>query len=185
MKLGERDKKFLMVLGLAAVVFVLLNYVLLPWSDRFMDSGEQLTLAEKKLRSEKELIASAPQVRSQLTTLQTRLDQEEKRLLPVSDANQAGAQLQDWLAQRAAEQRVEVQRSDFLAVTPVADLYTKVPVRLELNGTITQIVQFMNVVTRGERMVSVDELHINSMGVDKEKHVHCQVVISSLMPRAT
>ena len=185
MKLGDRDKKFLMVLAFSAAVFVLLNYVLLPWSDKFMDAGEQLTLAQKKLRQEKELIASAPRVQSELAALQARLDQEEKRLLPATDANQAGAQLQDWLAQRAGEQKLDVQRSDFLATTPVSDLYIKVPVRLELNGAITQVVQFMNVVARGERVVSVDELHINSMGVDKEKRVHCSVVISSLMPKVS
>ena len=185
MKLRERDKKFLMVLASSALVFVLLNYFVLPWSEKFIDTGEQLTLAEKKLRQKKELIASAPQVRSQLAALQARLDHEEKRLLPPTDANQAGAQLQDWLAQRAVEQKLEVQRSDFLATAPVSDLYIRVPVRLELGGGITQVVQFMNVVTHGERMVSVDELHINSMGVDKDKRVHCSVVISSLMPKVS
>jgi Tfp pilus assembly protein PilO len=185
MTLAERDKKLLMLLAASALMFLLLNYLVLPWGEKFMESGDQLTLAEKKLRQKKEMVAAAPQVQSQLVALQTRLDQQEKRLLPAADANQAGPQLQAWLAQRAGEQRLEVQRSDFLPMVAVSDSYVKVPVRLDLNGPITQVVQFMNAVTHSERIVSVDELVINSMGVDKDKRVHCTVVISSLMAKVS
>ncbi len=183
MTLAAREKKFVMLAAASAVVFALLTWVVLPWTDQLMDSGEQLRLAEKKLRQEKELLAAAPQIAAQTQALQLRLDAEEKRLLPTADAAQSGAQLQSWLVQRAGELQLEVQRSDFLAPAPVSEKYVRVPVRLDLNGPITQVAQFMNAVTHADRLVSVDELQVTSFGVEKEKRVRCTLVISGLMAK--
>ena len=38
--------------------------------------------------------------------------------------------------------------------------------------------------TRGDRMVAVDELQISSYGTEKDKRVHCTIVISGLMAKA-
>src|SRR5438105_4978535 len=149
MRLAERERRLIALAAISAVLFSLLNWVVLPWGDQFLASGQQLTLAEKKLRARRELVAAAPQVQARLQLLQSKLDAAEKRLLAAPDTNQAGAQLQQWLAQRAAEQKLDVQRSDFLAAAPVSDNYIRVPVRLDLEGPITQVVQFMNAVTHG------------------------------------
>jgi len=76
-----------------------------------------------------------------------------------------------------------VGRTDFLAATPVGSDYLRIPVRLDFSAPITQVVQFLNAVTHGERAVSVDELQINSYGTEKDKKVHCGVVISALMSK--
>ena len=185
MKLQEHEKKMIRLAAVAAVVFALLNWVVLPWGEELMESRDQLTLAEKKLRRQKELVAAAPRVKLELAALEQRLAEEEKRLLPPGDASQAGAQLQQWLAQQAAGLRLEVQRSDFLPPAPVADAYVRVPVRLEFTGPVTQVMQFLNAVTRGDRAVSVDELQVSSLGVEKEKRVRCTLVVSGLMPKAS
>jgi Tfp pilus assembly protein PilO len=184
MTMGEREKRFLTLGAVSVIVFGALNWGVLPWADKLMDSGPQLVQAEKKLRQKKELLAAAPLTQAQLTQAEAKLADQEKRLLPAGDASQAGAQLQQWLSQRAAEQKLEVQRSDFLPVAPVSDDYVRVPVRLDLAGPITQVVQFMNAVTRGDRIVAVDELQISSTGNEKDKRVHCTVVISGLMAKA-
>jgi Tfp pilus assembly protein PilO len=183
MTLAVREKKLITLAMASAVAFALLNWFVLPWTDQLMDSGDQLRLAEKKLRQEKELLAAGPQITAQTQALQSRLDTEEKRLLPTVDASQAGAQLQSWLVQRAGELQVDVQRSDFIAASPVSEKYVRVPVRMDLNGPITQVVQFMNAVTHSDRLVSVDELQISSFGVEKEKRVRCTLVISGLMAK--
>ncbi len=185
MKVTEREKRFLLLLVFSAVFFAFLNWAVLPWSEKFMTSADELTLAEKKLRQKKELLASRPQVEAQVKDLQARLDAEEKKLLPSTDPNQAAAQLQQWLAQRAGEQKVEILRSDFLPVAAVSDNYVRVPVRLDVTGPITQMVQFMNTLTHADRIVAVDELNVNSGFVDKEKKVRCTVVVSALMPKTS
>lgn len=184
MKVAGREKRFLLALVFSTVFLAFANYVLLPWGERVLTSGQQLTLAEKKLRQKRELVAAAPRVDAELKALEARLDSEEKRLLPTSDPSQASAQLQQWVSQRAAEQKVEVLRSDFLAAAPVGEHYVRVPVRLELNAPITQMVQFLNALTRGDRMVAIDELSVTSF-VDKEKRVRCSMVVSALAPKAS
>ncbi len=184
MKFTERDKRFLALGVFSAVVFAALNWGVLPWADQLVASGPQLTLAEKKLRQRKELLASAPQTQAQLTQAEGKLAEQEKRLLAANDPSQAGPQLQQWLSERAAEQRLSVDRTDFLPVAAVSDDYIRVPVRLDLNGPITQVVAFMNAVTHGDRIIAVDEMQISTYGTEnKEKRVHCSIVISGLMAK--
>lgn len=185
MKLSQRDRRALMLLAASAAVFLLLNYVVVPWGEKFMTSGDELRMAEKKLRHEKQMLTSAPQVDAQVAALQGQLDGEEQKLLSGSDRNQAGAQLQQWIAQRAADQKLELLRTDFIEATPYADDYLRIPVKVELNGPITQVVQFINAVTRGDRLIAVDELVVNSAFGDKDKKVRCSMVISALMRKAS
>jgi hypothetical protein len=181
MKLTQRDRRALLFLGCSAVLFLFLNYVVVPWGEKFMTSGDNLKIAEKKLRHEKEMLVSAPQVELQLKALQARLDVEEQKLLQGADRSQASVQFQQWIAQRAAEQKLELLRTDFIDAAPYGDDYLRVPVRLELMGPITQVVQFINSITHGDRIVAVDELNVNSGYIDKEKKVRCTMVVSALM----
>ena len=185
MTLKSRDRRALMLLGFSAVLFLFLNYVAVPWGERFMTSKDDLKMAEKKLRHDKEMVASAPMMDVQVKQLQGRLDAEEQKLLAGTDRNQASAQLQQWIAQRATEQKVELLRSDFIEAKPYADDYLRVPIKVELNGPITQVAQFMNVLTHGDRLVSIDELTVNSAYGDKEKKVRCSMIVSALMRKAS
>ncbi len=144
---------------------------------------QSLQLAQKALRHRRGLAASAQAVQGQTTTLEARLAEEEQRLLAAADVNQAGAQLQEWLVQRATEQQLNVVRSDFLPPSSLAETYVRVPVRIELNGRITQLAQFLTTILQGERFAALDELQISGSGGDKEKRARCVVVISCLMKK--
>ena len=181
MKLQTREKNFLIAAGLAILVFVLLEFVVLPRWDRAEASTGSLFLVKKELRYDRELIATK-QLRDQAAAIQGRLSEEEHRLIVAQDTNQAGAQLQKWLADRAAEQQLGLVRSEFLAPSPIGESYVRIPVRLELTGRMTQLTQFFNAITAGERIVEFEELQLNSAS-DKEKRVHCGVVIAAVMAK--
>jgi len=181
MKLRSREKKFLIAALLAAFVFALLEFVALPGWDGAKGSTGDLFLAKKQLRFSQELIA-AQQLRDQRAALRGRLGEKEHQLLVAQDANQAGAQLQRWLANRAVDQQVGLVRSEFLAPSPLGDNYVRIPVRLQLNGRITQLTQFLNAIIAGDRIVEIEELQLSGAG-DKEKLVHCGVVVAALMAK--
>jgi hypothetical protein len=181
MNLQPKEKGFLIAGFLAALVFLLLEFVALPHWDSAGSSSERLFLAQKELRYSRELLA-AKQLREREVALRGQLEGQEHRLLAAPDSNQAGAQLQRWLADHATEQQLGLLRSEFLAPVPVGDTYLRIPVRLELNGRITQLTQFFSGVTSGERIAEIEELQITSAG-DKEKRVHCVVVIAALMAK--
>ena len=182
MNLQPREKGFLILGVLGALVFLFLQFVALPNWESAGSSSNRLFLAQNELRHSRELLASK-QLRDVEPALRGRLGEQQHRLLPGPDSNQAGAQLQRWLADHAAEQQLGLVRSEFLAPAPVGDGYLRIPVRLELNGRITQLTQFLSGVTGGERIAEFDELQINATG-DKEKRVHCVVVVSALMAKA-
>jgi Tfp pilus assembly protein PilO len=182
MKLQPREKGFLFAGLLGALVFLFLEFVALPnWSSA-ENSSNRLFLAQKELRYSRELLASK-QLRDQELALRGRLEEQKHRLLAGPDSNQAGAQFQRWLADHAAELQLGLVRSEFMAPAPVGENCLRIPVRLELNGRITQLTQFLTAVTSGERIAEIEELQINGAG-DKEKRVHCVVVIAALMAKS-
>lgn len=184
MKLSAREKKLIAAAGIAGLLFVALEFLVLPATEEGAGGKEQLMLAQKELRNRRELVAAANEWQSQVATLQMRLGEEERRLLAAPDVNQAGAQLQEWLGQRAAEQQLQILRSDFLPPSALADTYVRVPVQLELSGRITQLVQFFTAILQAERSVALEELQIIGAGAGKEKRVRCVVVVTALMAKA-
>jgi hypothetical protein len=182
MNLEPREKGFLIAGLLGALVFLLLEFVALPQWGSAESSSNGLFLAQKELRYSRELLA-AKQLRESEVVLRGRLEEQEHRLLVAPDSNQAGAQLQRWLADHAAEQQLGLVRSEFLAPVVLGDNYLRIPVRLELLGRITQLTQFLSGITSGDRIAEIEELQISGGG-DKEKRVHCVVVIAALMAKS-
>lgn len=181
MKLQAREKKFVIAALVAALVFLTVQFKILPHWDRAETTSDSLFQAQKELRNSRQLIA-ARQLREQETALRTRLDEQNRRLLSAADANQGGAQFQSWLATAATHQQLVFQRSEFLAPTPVGSKYVRIPVRLELTGRITDITQFLAAITTSDRIVSIEEFDLNSNG-DKDKRVRCGLVVAALMAK--
>ena len=181
MKLQRRERLFVIVALLSAVVFVVLQFVVLPrWDNARTESGT-LFEAQKELRNSRELLATK-QLRGQVAALRSRLEEQNHRLLSAPDQNQAGAQFLTWLNAGATQQQLGFTRSEFLPPVPVGEKYMRIPVRLELNGRITPITQLLAAITNGDHLVSIDELELVS-GSDKEKRIHCTFVVSALMAR--
>lgn len=181
MKLQRRERLFVIVALVSAVVFVVLQFVVLPrWDNARSESGT-LFEAQKELRSSRELLATK-QLRDQVSALHSRLDEQNRRLLSAPDQNQAGAQFLTWLSTGASQQQLTFVRSEFLPSAPAGEKYLRIPVRLELTGRITPITQFLAAITSGDRLVSIDELELAG-GSDKDKRVHCTFVVSALMAK--
>jgi Tfp pilus assembly protein PilO len=182
MKLQPRERKFVIGGLIAAILFAVAEFVVLPHWDLLKTGSGSLFEAQKELRSDRELIA-AKQLRDQEAALRARLDEQKRRLLSATDANQAGAEFETWLAAGAAQQQLGLVRSEFLAPVAVSEKYVQIPVRLELTGRITQITQFLASITTSDRVVAIEELDLGSSS-DKEKRIHCGLVAAALIAKA-
>lgn len=184
MKVTAREKKFLIAALVAAVAFVLIQFVIAPPNagENGAAGIDQLALAQRRLRRQEEL-AAASRLPAAVAALQARLDRERKGLLAGSEPSQAGAQLQNWLAQLAASQQLQVLRTDFLPTATFAPGLVRVPVRIELHGRITPLVAFLTSVTQGDQIASVDSTQLSNYGEDQKKELLCTVVVSGLMAK--
>ena len=181
MKLRAREKKVVIIGLIAALLFLALQFLVLPQWGQDNSSPGSLFQAQEELRKSRELVA-ANQLRAQEAALHAQLEQEDRRFVTATDANQAGAQFQTWLAAAAGQQQLTLTRSEFLTPAPFGDRYLRIPVRLEFTGRITQITQFLASVTAGDKLVSIDELDLNSNG-DMQKQVRCSLVAAALMAK--
>ncbi len=183
MSLQPREKKLVTLAIVAAIVFAAYYWVLPIWSNQ-AGGGDSLPRVQKELRRQKELIAASKQIQSQTGLLAERLAEQERHLVVPGDVNKASADLQGWIVQQAAAQQLDIIRSEFLPATPVGGAYVRIPVQFEFNGQMTQFAQFFGALQRGDKIVSVEDLQINSTGT-KDKRVRCVIVIATLMPKAS
>jgi Tfp pilus assembly protein PilO len=183
MKLRPRERTFVVVAVVAALLLTGLRYVAIPLSDRQASGAEELLRAQKQLRRQRELIAATKQIQSQTGTLEARLTEQGRRLPSAEDSNKAGAELEGWVVQKAGEEKLDVGRIEFLPSIPFGKMYARLAVQFELNGQMTQLVQFFDDLLKSEKMVALEDVQINSIG-SKDKRVRCVVVVTTLMPTA-
>jgi Tfp pilus assembly protein PilO len=180
MTLQPRERK-LVAIGIVAMLLLAGIYLVLPlWGRQSGDAD--LLRVQRELRQQRELIGATKQIQTQSGALQARLAEEERRLVAPGDLNKGSADLQGWIVQQASTQQLDIIRSEFLPVTQVGGMYVRIPLQFEFNGQMTQLAQFFDAMLKGEKLLAVEDIQINSTGA-KDKRVRCVVVITTLMPK--
>jgi Tfp pilus assembly protein PilO len=180
MNLQPRERKLVVVAVIAVVLFTGFYFIAPLWSRQ--SGGDDLQRVQKELRRQKELIAATKQMQNQTGALQAKLADDERRLVAPGDLNKASAELQGWVVQQAAAHQLDIIRSEFLPAAPLGGLYVRIPVQFEFNGQMTQLVQFFDALQKGEKIIALEDMQINSTGA-KDKRVRCVVVVTTLMPK--
>jgi Tfp pilus assembly protein PilO len=186
MKLSERDRRALLMLG-CAVIGVLL-YVLITdapaESGSAVSSQEAISVAERRLDRMRQISAQAPGRQEAYKRVAEQLAQREKRILTADTAAQAQAQLLTIVRRVAMAQnpRVEIRNSEFGQVKAYGDHYGEVPVSINMECGIEQLLNIIAELTSQPELVSLQELRVYSAN-QKQKTTNVRMTISAVVPR--
>ena len=192
--LNPREKRALAAMALAAALFLLLEFLVLPWMDSAEKLRAALPLKEKTLRKYQQRVALAGARETDWQSLQTRLAEGEKGLLDSRAPAVASAELQELVKQLMAQQGIEMRSADFLparALKPAAVGYSAVPLSLGFECTLDQLANFLLAARGSSKMLALEQLAISAVPPRPDrprKLVSVRVVIRGLMiaePAAT
>ncbi len=185
--LTPRDRRALAALAVAAALFLLLQFAVLPWTDEAQKLRASLPLKEKTLRKSQQMVALAGAREWGWQSLQSRVADAEKRLLASRVPPVAAAEMQDLLKQLMSRQGIEMRGADFLPVRAVrlgAVTYTAVPLSLAFECTLDQLTNLLLAARDSGRALALDQLAVTAVPPRPDrprKMLSVRLVIRGLM----
>lgn len=185
MKLSERDRRALLILG-CAVVGIMLYMLITDTSGpgQTVAPGNSITTAEKRLDRMRQIAAQVPGREEAYKLVAAQLATREKRVLQADTAAQAQAQLLQMVRRVARGQNppVEIKASEFGQVKPLGDDYGEVPVSVQMECTIEQLLNITTELTSQQELAAVNELRVYSAN-QKQKTTNVRLSVSSIVPK--
>lgn len=186
MKLSERDRRALLLLG-CAVIGVLLYVLITDTPSESLSSAspqKTIAVAERRLDRIRQTSAQVPGREEAYKRIADQLAQREKRVLTADTAAQAQAQLLTIVRRVAATQnpRVEIRNSEFGQVKAYGDFYGEVPVSINMECGIEQLLNIITELTSQPELVSLQELRVYSAN-QKQKTTNVRMTVSAVVPK--
>jgi len=180
--ISKREKSLVVAGGAAILIFLLTQFVLLPYWDSFADTNEKLEIQSKRVASYRRVLRGQDSVKAALQATRQRTVSLETGLLTSKSDPLANAEIQGLVKGLATSKGMSFQRSDSLPVKGVSPEYNKVSTRVEITGAINQLVDFLACFETAPKILFVEEMRISpvQMGNLKTKQVHATLMISAL-----
>ena len=176
MKITARERRVIAV-GAVAVLAVVVYYAMTLLPDR-EELARTVELKKKMLLKQRETLSREEIYKERLEEYKKHLEQDMTRLLPGDNPNVAAAELQKILKDFADRSSVEITGRNVIAAKKPENGIQKVSVRIDTNCNPEQLVQFLTAVENSERFLTIDELTITSMRVQRRYELRPNLTIS-------
>jgi Tfp pilus assembly protein PilO len=182
MNISKREKGVIVAGGAVTLVFLLMQYVVLPYWDSLAVTTEKIEIQSKRVSSYRRVLRGQDSVKAALQAARQQTASLETGLLTSKSDPLANAEIQGLVKDLATSKGMSFQRSDSLPVKGASPEYSKVSTRVEITGTINQLVDFLASFETAPKILFVEEMRISpvQMGNPKNKQVHATLMISAL-----
>ena len=177
-RLSRRERTLLVWGGLAVALYLVLDFLLLPFWDSLAETRANAEFQARRVRNYQRMLLQKDGVQSELDRLRRRTESLEQGLLDSPGDALAGAEIQGLVRDVAAAQGLTVQNSDLEPVEPLGPRYGKVSTRISLSGGIHQVVDFMAAMGSGPKILFVEDLRIAPVRVNHPKDKDIRVTLS-------
>jgi hypothetical protein len=180
--LSDRDRRALLLLAAATVLFVGYRYLFAPSTD-IATGIDSVPLAERRLNSLRQIAAALPAKENTLKQLEGELATREKNIVAAGTAAQAQARLLEVARRVGNANGIEIRGGDFLTPKMFGDAYGEVFAGINFTCHIDQFVNFYADLSKEPDLVSPSELTVNTGGDPKAKILNVRMILSGVVPR--
>jgi type II secretion system (T2SS) protein M len=180
MKLAEKDKKALLLAGIAVILYTAFQFAVLPLWDDLQERRDNLPVAERKLDKYRAVARNAELRRTEASSADARLQEAERRLLTSETTALASAELQQLAKQLTTAESIDIRSNNFLPAKPVGGQYMQVPLGLQFQCRLDQLVNFLNDVSGHQKRLAVSKLFIQALG-GKDKQLSVTMELAGFM----
>jgi hypothetical protein len=181
MAVSGRDRRALLLGALALALWAVLRFAVFPAWDWWQQERTELPLRETALIKYRQALAASGVDRQTAESLENRLQESETGLLQGTTAALAAAEFQDWVRQTMSRHGIEPRSSQFMALRPQPDGYAQVPVGLQLQCRLDQLVNFLSELRSGPKIVSVPRMQIQSAGDTEQRLLTVNLTVAGVM----
>jgi Tfp pilus assembly protein PilO len=179
---SPREKWFLTAAGIAVLTYLLVQQYLLPYWDSLGTISERIEIQSKRVTQYRRILKGQDSVKAALETVRRQASLLEGGLLNSRADALANAEIQGIVKELAVSKGMTFRRSDLLPVKPISPEYSKVSTRVEVQGAINQLVDFLVSIEGDQRILFAEEMRISpaQMGNQKNKQIVATLMVSAL-----
>lgn len=183
----DRDKRALLILGLALAGFALFHFASGDGgvgTVEVVGAEDSIPLAERRLLRIRELKAAVPGMREAMERVSEELAEREKGLLQGETAAQAQAQLLQTIRRLGASQSppLQIQSTELGQARALNDDYGEVTVSVSVNCRIEQVVNLLADLSAQPELIATSEVRLGAAS-DKDKNIPLRLTVSGVVPR--
>jgi Tfp pilus assembly protein PilO len=187
-QIRQRDRRALIMLALALVIYVLADTLVLPAYDRLSAANELAAEKEQHLRRYLRAEQRKGQYENLLKLADERLLKSESTVIAATNLSLASAELQSLIEGATGKVGLMVGQRLIGTARRVNNFYAEIPMTLSFESTPGQLVTFLNELRTLPRFVNVRNLQVSPVaqvfeapkGTDVIKNVRVNVTVSAL-----
>ena len=180
MPIQERDQKALKLAAAALLLFAVFRFGVFPAWDHWQEQRASLTFEETTLAKYRAAVEALAQRSAEVSSLEARLQEAEAGLLSQRTSALASAELQELVKQLTAAHSIEVRSSEFLPSKPLGESYQQVPLGVQFQCRLDQLVNFLKAVEQSPKQLAVSKLLVQSAG-GPEKQINVSMTVTGVM----
>jgi hypothetical protein len=178
-KLSRRDQIALGIGAGGVVLFLLLNFGVLPLFEQPGAGTESVQQREIELRRDKRLLAEEGIEKTSLTTSREHLKSLEAGLLEGSTPSLASAEWQQLVGQLAESKGIDLGSSELLRTQELGSGYSLVTGRVQFRCRLDQLVDFMVALSGFPKLLSVTGLSVVAVQGDPQGRLIVRLTIGA------
>ena len=180
MALQQRDRRALKAFGVALGVWLVLSFVIVPAWDQWEQERQMLSLRENALIKHHRMLEKEESATASGSLLRSELQQIEQGLLLGETSALASAELQGWLRVTTLAHGIEVRSSQFMPERNQENGYTQVPIGVQFQCRLDQLVNFLAAVRDDPKVFSILRFNVQAARGD-EKLVDTSLTLAGLI----
>jgi Tfp pilus assembly protein PilO len=175
--ISKRDKKFLTVGALALLLFLVINYVIVPFIESEREIREGTEQREVTLENYERIIAGRAEVERQLAQVKKKQAQLHAKLLTGSTPSLAAADMQKMLEKIAGAHDLEMKSVKVQDGEKQGDLLT-IPLEIRLQTDLGRTSKFLADIEKNQKYLIVPSLKISVQNQRDPKEVIVTMVVA-------
>ncbi|MGH7369811.1 MAG: type II secretion system protein GspM [Candidatus Methylomirabilaceae bacterium] len=181
MTIAPRERKFLIGGGIALLVFVLVNYLVVPAVSTQMQVRAEYRDKLQALERYQLVVQGRRRYERRLADADQAFAQLKQQLLPGEKLTLASADLQQTLHKMAGESGVTIASENIHRSKP-AEGFTQVSVELSLNADLKKLRDFLYRIETSKKLLTVPKLVVNAAFPRPGAELQVTIVVTGYTP---
>jgi Tfp pilus assembly protein PilO len=182
MQVSDKDRRALLILGAAFVLFLLFQTDLIfPAPDASASASQSIEAEENQLLLAQTQVRQEPLLSSENQAVRALEESLEARLLKSETAALAQAEMRERVGELLQGAGISMRASRFAPVEAEGDDFAQVPLVIDFDCDITRFVNLLADVANAPELLSTREIKVSSSN-QKTKSVRVELTVSGYLP---
>lgn len=180
-KLSKRNKRALLVIGAALLIYLVVDQLVLPFVDIQAQVGQEIELKERSLLVAQRQIGQESLYQNRLDEVEKVVEEYQRRLLEAKDPAAAGVQLEGIVRGLAAQSGVRVSRSNPIPEKKIGEKYAKISLQMNLECDLDSLIHFLHAVSVYDKFLLTEDFNLASFRVRDETRIQPRLQIAAFI----